>query len=409
MRKLIKKYAWLFVLIFILSLFPQSLSDQARLSMRVIITGIGIDYLDGQYQVTSQIVLPQNGTESGGISAHISYVSATAKTIADGVQRVSYKLGKLAELSHIEFILVGESMKEHNLASSLDYFFRNFKIKKSVMLLACPGEAKETIFKTSELELGVALSLQKIFLTNENSLNAVETSYVDFISQSHSTSSCCVLDTLVITSPEKQNSSSNSSQQESQSQNQANESSEIKTKSPLYLYKNGLFHGSITQRDEILGYYLSSRDSKTGNIYIQDFSFGEIQSANINVRVDNMNKQHSISFSNGKPVHTININLKEIKIDEIAAKKYASPTTYNLLDYSTQQAILQRLKDDIKAYINSTFVASQNLNFDIFQTADLANKFDNKKWQTFIQNLPQKDQYIKDVSVVVNVSIDRIT
>ena len=268
MFKFLKKYSWVFVVLFILVLFPQSLSEQARLSMRVIITGIGIDYIDGKYQVTSQIVLPSNGSESGGISAHISYVSANADTIADGVQRVSYKLGKLAELSHIEFILIGESMKEQNLASTLDYFFRNFNLKKSVMLLGCLGEAKEAIFKTSELELGVALSLQKIYISNEHSLNAVTTQYVDFISSTHSVSGCEVLDTLVITTEQSssdqqsgQNSSSGGTSSDqtsssSSSSSKAGESAEIKTKSPLLLYKNGIYAGALTDRAEIFGYYL---------------------------------------------------------------------------------------------------------------------------------------------------------
>ena len=119
MINFLKKHVWLFILVFLAALFPESLSDQAKLNMRVIITGIGIDYSDDKYNITSQVVLPQNGSESGGISAHTTYVKADGETISEALHQVSYKLGKVAEFSHVEFVLIGESMRQFNLAGSL--------------------------------------------------------------------------------------------------------------------------------------------------------------------------------------------------------------------------------------------------------------------------------------------------
>lgn len=410
MLRFIKKYSWIILLVFMLLLFPQSLSDQAKLNMRVIITGVGIDYINGQYQITSQIVLPQNGTESGGISAHINYISADAKTIGEGVQKVSYKLGKLAELSHIEFILVGETMKDHNLASCLDYFFRNFKLKKSVMLIACMGQAKEAILKTEQLELGVALSLQKIYLSNQNSLNGVEKSYVDFINDTYSTSGCSVLDTFVIDSPQENESQSNSNDQTSQasSSSSGQESAKLKSKTPLLLFKHGKFVDKMVNEDNVLGYYLTLPKAKTGNIYLQNFSYGDIQNANINIRIDNMNKHNKISFEDSKIIHTININLTDIKLDEIAPINATNINQYKQLPKSTQDQILNTLKEKISSLITSTFQYCQQQNFDIFNTANFCNKYHNNKWNTFVSQLENPSNYINHVNVVVNVNFDKI-
>ena len=432
MLRFIKKYSWIIFLAFLLLLFPQSLSDQAKLNMRVIITGVGLDYVDGQYQVTSQIVLPQNGTESGGISAHISYLSATADTISDGIQRVSYKLGKLAELSHMEFILVGESMKDHNLASALDYFYRNFKLKNSVMLIACLGSAKDAIFKTKELELGVALSLQKIYISNESSLNGVETSYVDFISDSYSTSGCSVLDTFVISTAQEEasqgeSSSSGQSAQGSESSNgggsqggseqssgssnssSASESAKMRTKTPIILFKNGKFAGKIENKEQVLGYYFTNKKSKTGNIFLNNFSFGDIQNANINLRIDNMKKSYSIAYENNKIVHTINIDITDVKIDEIAPYNSSNLLQYKQLPKSTQDQILKEASQKIKTLVNSTFLCCQEQNFDIFKTADLCYKTNPIKWQEFLNGLINPSDYINNVSVVVKVNFSRLT
>lgn len=424
MLKFIKKYAWIMFLAFLLILFPQSLSDQAKLNMRVIITGVGVDYVDGQYQVTSQIVLPANGTESGGISAHINYLSASGDTISDGIQKVSYKLGKLAELSHMEFILLGETMKDHNIASALDYFYRNFKLKNSIMLLTCTGSAKESIFKTKELELGVALSLQKIYISNETSLNGIETSYVDFISESYSTSGCSVIDSFVISTAQDtgsqstsgSGSSSSTASQSSSGQTSnsgsgtsSSESAKMRTKTPLILFKNGKFSGKIEDENQVLGYYFSNKKSKTGNIFLNGFSFGDIQNANINLRIDNMRKSHSISYENNKIVHTININITDVKIDEIAPIEASNLSQYKQLPKSTQDQILKEASQKIKGLVNSTFLCCQQQNFDIFKTADLCYKVNPNKWQNFISKLDNPNNYINNVSVVVNVNFDRIS
>ncbi len=425
MLKFIKKHSWLLIIIFLLFLFPQSLTDQAKLNMRVIITGIGVDYIDEQYQITAQLVLPENGAEGGGISARISYISSKGKSISECVQNTSYKLGKFTELSHVEFILVGETMKDHNLASSLDYFFRNFKLKKSITLLTCLGTAKSAIMKSSELELGVALSLQKIYLSHERSLSAVATSYIDFINDSHSQSGTSVIDTFMVSekdtdeseqSSTKSDASSSANSQSSQdsgssptsSQSNAGESAQILLFSPLILFKDGLYYGKLDKQEEILGYYLSNAKSRNGNIFVTDFSYGEAQNLNFNIRIDQMHVSHAIEWSNNMPIHKINIKIDACRIDELAPNLSASTTLYKFLDTQTQQKLLDSAKNKICELIGVTWESSKALNFDIFQTANLGNKFCNKKWSQFIDNLDNPQEYVQEIKVVTNVEFGQI-
>ena len=412
MLKFIKKHPWIFIVLFLLVLFPQSLTDQAKLNMRVIITGIGIDYVNDQYQITSQIILPSNGAQSGGINAHISYLTSSGKSISECIQKTSYKLGKITELSHIDFILVGETMRDHNLASSLDYFFRNFKLKQSVTLLACFGEAKEAIHKTSELELGVALSLQKIYLSHENSLSAVSTSYTDFIIDSNAECGISLLDTFIITSDSSSSNSSSQSSESEQSSEQsqsAKENSKINVNTPLIVFKNGLFVGKITNEDAVRGYYIADKKSNMGNIVLTNFSFADAQNANINLRIDRMNKTHKIEFINGKPTHIININIQEAKIDEIAPQTAANANLYLPLSVAMQDAIIQATEARIKELINTTFTHAQQQNIDIFKTANYCKRFHDEKWQNYLQNTDNPQNYVQDISVIVNVKFGQIS
>ena len=198
MKKFLRNNIWLFLIIALALLFPQSLSSQAELGMRMIISGVGIDYVDDKYEITAQVVLPAKSEKAGGINAKIGFVTEPAATIGEGVNAVSKKFGKIAEFSHLEYILIGEGFENKNLAGELDYFFRNFKLKNSIMLLSTEqSSAKETITKVGKLDMGVALSMQKIYYTNQENLNAISKTYVDFISESLSADGISVLDTLV--------------------------------------------------------------------------------------------------------------------------------------------------------------------------------------------------------------------
>lgn len=431
MLKFVKQHTWIIIVLFLLFLFPQSLTDQAKLNMRVIITGIGVDYIDDQYQITAQLVLPENGAESGGISARISYITSNGKSISECVQNTSYKLGKFTELSHVEYILVGETMKEHNLASSLDYFFRNFKLKKSITLLTCLGTAKSAIMKTSQLELGVALSLQKIYLSHERSISAVAKNYITFIADSNSKSGTSVIDTFMVTNKDSSNSeqsqssssqdasgSSVSSDTESSqstgnsptsSQESAGESAQILLYSPLILFKNGIYFGKLEKREEILGYYLSNKNSRNGNIFVTNFSFGEAQNINFNIRIDQMHVSQKLEWSSNKPVHKISIKIDECRIDELSSATSTNIALYKFLDVQTQQMLLKTAEEKIAGLIASTWQTSQSLNFDIFQTANLGYKFCTKQWDNFINNLDDPQNYVQDIQVVVDVEFGQVS
>ena len=66
MKNKIKKHIVLIILLVIVLVFPTSLSYQARLNMRVIVTGLAIDKDGEDYTLTAQIVKTSPGNESPG-------------------------------------------------------------------------------------------------------------------------------------------------------------------------------------------------------------------------------------------------------------------------------------------------------------------------------------------------------
>ena len=83
MMTFMKKYLWVVIIIISLILVPQSLNIQSELNMRIIVTAIGVDFSDDQYEVTAQVVRPSDGGTAEGGSAGLDFISAKADTVAE--------------------------------------------------------------------------------------------------------------------------------------------------------------------------------------------------------------------------------------------------------------------------------------------------------------------------------------
>lgn len=212
MKNLLKKHICLVVLLVMILAFPASLSTQARLNMRIIITGLAIDKSDTGYEVTAQIVKTTPGSESSGAGATINFISDTGNTLVAAISKLSYKAGKVAGFSHTNFILLGKSMLDTNLLKELNYFVKDNIIKDSVLVLIAKDSAKDEIMKTKDVELSVGLGLQKVFMYKEKESDGIMTTLLSFMNKGNDYSKTSVASILSLNPNSKsEDSSSNGS------------------------------------------------------------------------------------------------------------------------------------------------------------------------------------------------------
>ena len=75
--------------------FPQSLSNHAKLTMRVVITGFAVDKEQGgEYEVTAQAVIPSPSIQGGSGEAKIDFISEKGKSVSDCINKIAYKIIK---------------------------------------------------------------------------------------------------------------------------------------------------------------------------------------------------------------------------------------------------------------------------------------------------------------------------
>ena len=130
-----KKHIWLLVAFFAIVLFPQSLSLQSKLDGRIIITGLAIDKAENGFLVTAQTISPSSGSTINGGQAEISFFSAQSTTIHEGIKKIAAETGKEAGIAHLNYIVLGSSLFDLDLANILDFVVREEHTDTTVLLL----------------------------------------------------------------------------------------------------------------------------------------------------------------------------------------------------------------------------------------------------------------------------------
>ena len=410
-----KKHSWVLVVIALLVFIPQSFSYQAKLNTRVIVTGLAIDKVEQGYEITAQTILPVNGSEAGGSGAKLGFISETGNSFAEGIKKISYKIGKTAGLSHVNFLIVGHKMLEDNLALALDYVIRDHRINSSILMLISPNSAKEMIKQTKDLQLSVAVGLQKIFINKQESLNGANLTVEEFLNESYGISKSSLVSQIDIKteqeSEEKSSPSQNGSTSSSKGSGSAGLESEQKGRiefyNDIYYFKGGRVVNKFSQEQELLGVFFADTVDSNGELKIQNVNSSLLKNATVGLTFRRKETKRRIKFKNGKPVLSLKIKIKDLEINEILNQGEPNINLYNVYSEETINAIEDQIKSQVKKYIVSAYEQAKKDQVDIFNIGQTAYQYHPKKWQKFYEKYGEN--YLSQTEIEVQTEVQVIS
>lgn len=459
MGRFFRRHTWLIVLLAFLCLFPQALTSQARLNNRVLITGLAIDKTDKGYLVTAQTVFPSAGSESGGEGAELNFISEEGVSITESIKKLSYNIGKIAGLSHMNFLLISDSIfEDKNVATTLDYFLRDPYLPNSIMLLYCKGNAQEQLQKTKNLELSVGLGLQKIYSYKESSLNSKMVTLQDFISDSLDPSKVSIVPQLNITEAQSgENASSSSSESSGEGStsgatgstpsgggNSAAGSSSssgsgggsgssgsgdsggdsggqssggnsaasaavkgrIQFFTPFAYFKNGKFMGEITDQKEIISFLLPTNITQTFDLVIENVNDGNVYyDAKVGLRIYKKSSKINVDFSGARPKAKFKIGFDKVQFMEVINDGVAYEGAYQDLKVYENDTLKEAAKKQLAENFKKVVSAGKKANVDIFKIADFCYRFKNKEWKEFLKNISNIDNYLDEIDFEFDLEI----
>ena len=433
MANKLKKHIGLIILLIIALVFPTSLNYQARLNMRIIVTGLAIDKSGEDYQITAQIVKTSPGNETPGQSAQIEFITDKAKTLSEAVTKLAYKSGKVSAFSHTNFIVVGKSMLKEDITKSLDYFIRDKIIKNSALLLFADGSAEEEIKKTKNNELSVGLGLQKVFLFKENEGDGLMVTLIDFLIQNKMFSKSATASELTFHTneeakkdeasslssesssssnssssggtsgqeqSEKSTSTGSSSSQGSSSGSGKEEQQYFDPEAPIVCFVDGKFVGKIEKPEDLCGYLLTNKETHKAEIMIEGVSAGRLTGDKMEVIIKQKDTKFKMSYQGNTPVFEIVVTVTKSELNEIMSDKVIAS-----LSEEEFNATKQGLREKMTNCITGCFETTKGLGCDVFNAYELAYKKHYKKTTELFKDY---SEFLENLNIKVNINIKQL-
>ena len=404
-----KKHSWLLIVLAILVLFPQSLSNQAKLSMKTIIPGIAIDRVDEGFETTALVVTPTRGSESGGGQLRATYISEKGKTIAEAIEKLGFVMGKSAGLANLNYILLGNSMMQDNLAGQLDYFVRDKKTSNSILVLACSGDAKEEIKKTEKLEASTGIGLQKVYLYKQESTNGYMMPIMEVANSVYGKSKACLINNFTIEetkqSEESQGSSGGGSSAESGGSIDKPDG-RIKYLDKLTCLVGGVKVGELESDEEILGYLIMDKNTKEASINLGEIEFKNEKANNFNIKYYGKKVNKSIDVKNGEFTINVKLHLDDVKLRCLNSSEAPSLDYYKESNKEFEEKIKEKIREVIDKNIQAAFLKGKEIGCDIFKLSDLLYQYRYEDWKKHIEN---DNNYLDKIKIKTHITIDKLT
>lgn len=426
-KRLFKRHVALIILLVILLVFPISLSSQAKLNMRIIVTGLAIDKDDDGYEVTAQIVKATPGTESPGTSATLDFVSEKAETVSEALLKLTYKTGKVSAFSHTNFVVLGNEIAKEDATKCLDIFVRDKVIRNSAMVLFAKDKAGDEIKKTKTIELSVGLGLQKVFLYKQEESDGFMTTVLEFLSKSNMYSKTSYASALCLESGEE--SGGGGSGEEASSSSDANSDSGqgsggggssggssggesggsggeespvfFKPDTPILVFVEGKLVCKLEETDEILGFLFACTKTKRASIVVDNIENEKLKDAKVSVTIKNKSRKLKFRYEDEIPCLDLCISVNDADIVEILGDE----CTIKIED-SEYDAIQEAMKKTISSHISKAFEEGKENGADIFGAYELAYKYKYNETKNYYDGDTSK--FIQNLKINVCVTIKKL-
>ena len=389
-------------------------NEQSQSETQAIVTIMAMDIVDDQIELACSIITPTNGNQSKS-----NLYSAKAESIAEAVELIGLQLGKDLGFSQCDVVAVGQTLVETGIDIGLDYLTRTKKVGKNVLLLKFDGKTTDFINASIYLKQDLSLDLAQVLQYNKEYMLTVDSSIENFYLGYYSEAGLSIIPKIRLTEEPAikgikvvlEESTAGSGQQTNNSVggDGAGEASGGKPKE-MYLVndgetvvlKNGIKIMDLYP-DDIQRLNLFIKDSRYGVIKVDNVTDSIYEDATVIMEIEDKKSDLNFKFKKGKPVIEVSVSLY-LKVEQIVEKN-KNKKLLTREDQLLTDAVSEKVSNKIKDEINYSFEKMQSLNLDVLNFYDSFNKFHYKKWQKYLNSLDDKEEYLKDIEVKLDINV----
>ncbi len=363
---------------------------EENISDRSIVLGLGIDFQNGQYEVTAEIAVA-NAPQDEAVVSGSKIVSGKGETVAAAVQDIYKTTGRMPSLGQCCILVLGENLYKHgDVIQALGYFAFSDNFKDGTTVAACKKTAKELFQKQTTLDSYISLSLQT--LLNE--------------SDDHTTTPSIILNTFMDDNRAR-GLSSYLPIIEAKELYAPSEKLDESSKKPsgiyacrkMALYRKGKYVGECNE-EETRGFVITSNPKSFEYFVVKDV-YREVTFSDM-VTIGFLSKRCSVEteFEGETPVVTVCFRAKLRRVRTDTAGNVMNGVPHMKKEISDE--ILNKVKVQIEAQLQKTIQKSVETGCDFYQIATAVHRKYPRKWDYFMD---EQENFLKGVEFRVDVRL----
>ena len=407
------KIFYVFVIL-ILLMFPFALYDQSDKDTTLVVTTIGIDKSNDEYNLTLLTVIPKG---SNDVSSNLEIFKCSGASISEALDNATSNTGRKVGLAHCDSLIISIDATEENISKILDYFIRTSNLSTNASLIIADGKAEDLINATKSSNNFLDLSLKNVILHQEKSLMISRSTIEQFYRTYLSKSGTILLPILSTEEPEKkdtaegggagsQGNSSGGGSSTSGGEDNSGNQSKIKNDQRVLTLKQGVKNRELT-KDEIFTYNLLSPQSDTLKITIENINDRYVtESKEVFQQIEKF-VLPIYKFKNGKPTITYHIWLS-LMVDEIESSSNYSYASMDGLQSYLSEITETKIKDQCIDKLNRSLALMKENNDDILDIYDKFYAFKTREWKKYMTSLENPENYLDNLQIELNINLNYV-
>ncbi|MGO4543798.1 Ger(x)C family spore germination protein [Paenibacillus sp. 2TAB23] len=142
--------------------------NRVELNDIAVISATGIDWKDGNWVLSYQVVIPQaiSSQSAAGNSAAVNVFSTKGESFRSAVSKASQETSRRLYFSHTQIVIIGQEAARKGLGPFLDTYLRNHDSRETVSVYLSKGSARRMLEQLIPLEKIPGAAIQRM-ITNE--------------------------------------------------------------------------------------------------------------------------------------------------------------------------------------------------------------------------------------------------
>ena len=403
MKYILRNKILLVVFVLVVALFPNIIALPQQSRTENIITAMGIDKNNGEYEVSIQYVIPFADSPSNSLKV----MSGKGETVGDAVENMDREYGKNSGFAHCRAVIFNDEACENNLTEILDFLLRIKTNTNDIVLINTKDSAKKLLESVYRLDDEFYTIINSNGIANEQRKYQDLKSIGDYYNAQFGESKALAVSRINLKEEEKdesQNSTQNSSeksQQGSQSSGQK-PSQKIENNGEVAIIKDGKKILSL-DKDESKNLAWFDNFIKESSAQVKNFTDETYRNADINFYVYDKNASVNVSFENGEPIYTLNLKvyLRTAQIIENGTRK----EVYEINKKEFSPKLKYEIANSIKQELLSAEENFKTYDYDVVHCEELFHKFHPYKYADFKKTLSYFESFISHTAFRYNVEV----